>query len=304
MPPPRVRERLARTAWVVLGACGIAACTLDTEGQFAAGTDSAFNDAGTGGTTGDAAVGTGGTSHVGGAAGWPSGGSGGVDAGSAGAGAVAGTGGAAGVAGTSGAAGDAGGNCGPSEKRCGQDCVSLDDPATGCAASNCDPCVFPHADAVCNAGACALGACKPLWGNCNQTVADGCELDLSSDLANCGACGQTCESPAATAACIAGKCSLQCVDGFADCDGNLSNGCEIDAKYDPNNCGACGHVCTGGFNCMVSHCGCAANSANCGASSGANNVVCEQLSGADKCRCNGQLCEYGQRCSDSAQCID
>lgn len=294
---PRVRERLARAAWVILGACGFAACTLDTEGQFAARSDAGFQDAGSGGgggATADASTaGTGGTSHVAGAAGWPSGGSGGVDAGSAG----TGTGGAAGVAG-------AAGTCAPSEKQCGQDCVALNDPATGCAASDCEPCAFPHGDAICNAGACALGACKPLWGNCNQTMADGCELDLSSDLANCGACGQACKSSLATAACVAGTCALQCVDGFADCDGDLSNGCEIDAKYDPNNCGACGHVCTGGFNCMVSHCGCAANSANCGASTGGNTVVCEQLSGADKCRCGGQLCEYGQRCSDSGQCID
>jgi hypothetical protein len=34
-----------------------------------------------------------------------------------------------------------------------------------------------------------------------------------------------------------------CPDNFADCDGDLSNGCEVDTQGDAQNCGACGQGC-------------------------------------------------------------
>lgn len=34
-----------------------------------------------------------------------------------------------------------------------------------------------------------------------------------------------------------------CKKGFADCDGDISNGCETNIMNDNNNCGACGNVC-------------------------------------------------------------
>lgn len=43
-----------------------------------------------------------------------------------------------------------------------------------------------------------------------------------------------------------GKCTVGgCVTGFADCDGNDTNGCEVDYMSDLKNCGACGSVCPG-----------------------------------------------------------
>jgi hypothetical protein len=57
---------------------------------------------------------------------------------------------------------------------------------------------------------------------CGQICAD-----VDSDPNNCGGCGVSCVIPAAGAACAAGKCTLgACDTGFADCDGDLGNGCE------------------------------------------------------------------------------
>ncbi|AWV88873.1 hypothetical protein [Bradymonas sediminis] len=39
-------------------------------------------------------------------------------------------------------------------------------------------------------------------------------------------------------------CVLTCDDGFADCDADSANGCEVDLSADLENCGACGTVCT------------------------------------------------------------
>jgi len=57
---------------------------------------------------------------------------------------------------------------------------------------------------------------------CGQICAD-----LASDPNNCGSCGVSCVIPAGGAACEAGNCTLGACDiGFADCDGDLGNGCE------------------------------------------------------------------------------
>src|SRR5689334_24988658 len=37
--------------------------------------------------------------------------------------------------------------------------------------------------------------------------------------------------------------ALMCASGFLDCDGDAHNGCEIHVADDPQNCGACKHVC-------------------------------------------------------------
>lgn len=57
---------------------------------------------------------------------------------------------------------------------------------------------------------------------CGQVCAD-----LQTDPNNCGACGVSCVIPEAGAACTAGACALASCDlGFADCDGDVGNGCE------------------------------------------------------------------------------
>ncbi len=74
-------------------------------------------------------------------------------------------------------------------------------------------------------------------------------VDTASNLANCGGCGLTC-APAnvAHATCIGSACAYDtCQTGYADCDGNRANGCEVDLQTDPNHCGACGTKCSTGL---------------------------------------------------------
>lgn len=54
-----------------------------------------------------------------------------------------------------------------------------------------------------------------------------CQADLMNDLQNCGACGNVCVLPGATAKCDEGKCLIeQCASGFYDVNGDPSDGCE------------------------------------------------------------------------------
>ncbi|HVZ94161.1 MAG TPA: putative metal-binding motif-containing protein [Phycisphaerales bacterium] len=67
--------------------------------------------------------------------------------------------------------------------------------------------------------------CNTIDDNCDGQNDEG--FDLNSDFSNCGMCGNSCERPHAVMACVAGECVLQfCDPGWADVDGNPSNGCE------------------------------------------------------------------------------
>lgn len=155
-----------------------------------------------------------------------------------------------------------------------------------------------NATSICQQGSCLM-ECKQGFGDCNNDPDDGCETSLSNDALNCGSCGIACEGGGV---CTQGACKLVCDAVHADCDGQTGNLCETDIANDAANCGACAYACHSGFNCRAGNCGCAANNANCNAGAPANAFACEALSGADKCRCSGVLCEYGQVCNGQGVC--
>ncbi len=69
-------------------------------------------------------------------------------------------------------------------------------------------------------------------------------VDINTDTANCGSCGNKCEYDNAQALCIEGECSLgECLSGFGDCDRDDETGCEAELGTDPLNCGSCGNIC-------------------------------------------------------------
>ena len=116
---------------------------------------------------------------------------------------------------------------------------------------------------VCNTGALV---CDPTYSpqaeTCNGED-DNC--DGSADEGNPG-CG-------ANQFCVSGSCA--CSAGFANCNGNPVDGCEVNTTSDPNNCGLCGFSCPSGI-CTAS--------------------ACVQFS-------NGTPCTFGSQCSSSF-CVD
>ena len=117
----------------------------------------------------------------------------------------------------------------------------INEATTFCSA-DADCASVPHT--TCDVGANLCRTCEPGFSDCDGEVADGCEVNLATDAAHCGACGTPCELAQATATCEAGACKVgQCADGYADCDGDALNGCEVDLRSDPQHCGSCSQAC-------------------------------------------------------------
>jgi hypothetical protein len=135
-------------------------------------------------------------------------------------------------------------------------CVSMADPDYGCARESCVPCTLSHAVEVCGGdGECTVATCEPEFENCDRVAKNGCEVDLESSYTNCGHCGASCQDAlremarAVSSECSAGRCIVsECSDGFADCDGAASNGCEH--AFKAVECGRC-NGCPGNTVCNV-----------------------------------------------------
>ncbi|AKV03306.1 hypothetical protein AKJ09_09969 [Labilithrix luteola] len=87
--------------------------------------------------------------------------------------------------------------------------------------------------------------------------------DLTSEKSACGACGNPCtfDGNHGAGACVYGVCKLRCYQGWADCNGNSGDNCEVNIDADPENCGGCGIVCDAvagqacvGGRCVVEPC--------------------------------------------------
>jgi hypothetical protein len=155
------------------------------------------------------------------------------------------------------------------------------DPTNGCETNiltdlkNCGTCgkgcgMVANASASCTNGQCVIAQCNQGFRDCDAMYADGCEVNTVSDVGNCGACGNSCVTANATAACINSACAIgMCNQGFADCDKLVVNGCEIDTAMDLANCGGCGKVCAvanGTPVCTMGACtigGCTKNFSDC-----------------------------------------
>lgn len=131
----------------------------------------------------------------------------------------------------------------------------------------------PGTPVVCDDGVtCTIDSCRPATGTCEHVGPDadgdtyidaacfGTDCDDTRPEVHPGApelcnsrdddcdgtidVGATCAPlPNATVACVGGACVLTCLDGWGDCDGTPSNGCESSFS-DPATCGSCTTPCT------------------------------------------------------------
>lgn len=191
--------------------------------------------------------------------------------------------------------------------------------------------------ATCSAGSCG---CQSGYQDCDGSP--GCELELA-DADHCGDCttqctgGMVCDGSGCVSSCTSGTlCNSACVDtntssahcgdcnqpvgsnqhcengvptcdvGFADCNGEPGDGCEINTTNDAAHCGSCTTVCKPGAQCTASSCGCAPSTPkDCGAE-------CRQCCSATDCSdgdpctdnvCNAQgQCDFSSGCGSGTQC--
>ncbi len=121
-------------------------------------------------------------------------------------------------------------------------------PGDGCEVStandvdNCSACGAPcptRANAIrtCSGSACAF-ACNGSFRDCNGSPADGCEVDTSNDVSQCGNCGAVCNLANATPVCAGSNCVIGACNGdHFDVDGAPGNGCEC---FDDTPAASCG----------------------------------------------------------------
>ncbi|KAG0559432.1 hypothetical protein KC19_10G104300 [Ceratodon purpureus] len=135
------------------------------------------------------------------------------------------------------------------------------------AVSNCGTCGKACAEppnttgAACISGVCGYLDCSEGFADCDADASNGCETDIPPTVENgCSSSGSCpgdvsnqnfpCPVPPNT---VAAKCKgantcsyTECLPGFIDCDGEVSNGCEVDTTVDGWNdytqreyCGIC-----------------------------------------------------------------
>jgi hypothetical protein len=137
---------------------------------------------------------------------------------------------------------------------CAGSCLNLQSDVNNCGACGQVCANRANSSPSCASGLCGVN-CSYGYANCNGSAGDGCEVNTSSDIYNCGACGMACSSsPHSSPTCSLGTCGFTCSAGYGNCDMNPGNGCETYTNADNNNCGSCGTVCTMGKSCVNGSC--------------------------------------------------
>ena len=171
--------------------------------------------------------------------------------------------------------------------------------------ANCGTCGTTCASGqVCSGGVCQASCGLPFT-QCGSACAN-----TASDPAHCGSCATSCAPENVKApACSSGTCNyVGCQGGFADCDGNVANGCELATSTDVTNCGGCGVHCAGAHVsanvCAAGACGYAACQAGFADCDGSAANGCEtDLTSSASCGACGNVCATGSSCSNEEQCV-
>lgn len=195
----------------------------------------------------------------------------------------------------------------------------------GMCATDCTKQNMSHAVPKCEASQCLVGSCDPGFADCNGIPTDGCEVDLATNKANCGACDNVCPTiDHGQAACSMFLCGIaSCDPGWQDCFGGATDGCETETVSDVDHCGSCTTVCpvvADGFRtceqgvCKIGSCdvdhedcngditdGCEATLTGDPNNCGACKNVCQAPANATA-GCTGSTCGIGQCNAGFADC--
>ena len=153
---------------------------------------------------------------------------------------------------------------------------------------------------------CGADGCGGSCGSCTggETCDTGTLQCITGCTPNCvdkecgdDGCGAVCGSCGTQSSCSSGSCS--CGVGFADCNSQQSDGCEVNINTNLSNCGSCGNACTMGQICSSGVCEIAASCTidhDCD-----DGLVCNGFE-----ICSGGSCASGiaVNCNDGIDCTD
>ncbi|MDB4928975.1 MAG: putative neutral zinc metalloprotease, partial [Myxococcaceae bacterium] len=106
----------------------------------------------------------------------------------------------------------------------------------------------------------------------------------------------------ATAACAAGACAVAaCAPTFGDCNGNPSDGCEVNGYTNPAHCGGCGRACAAGQTCQTG--ACVASACGAGLTSCPGGACRDLTIDPANCGACNRACGAGQVCNASS-CVN
>ncbi|MBI5513696.1 MAG: hypothetical protein HY909_07995 [Deltaproteobacteria bacterium] len=185
--------------------------------------------------------------------------------------------------------------CPTGSQCCNGGCVDSQSNVANCGGCGA-VCRAPNGVPACAMGVCGVARCNAPYADCDMMGANGCETDTSIAVAHCGRCGNACPMrPNAAVTCGGGMCGFTCNAGFADCDMDPSNGCEVELASALGHCGACGRACapanaTGA--CAMGVCSvamCAANFSDCDMSAATGCEVDTRTNASHCARC-GNAC--------------
>lgn len=128
--------------------------------------------------------------------------------------------------------------------------VNLTSTVTACGScsTNCNTTVANATGRSCSGSACNYASCSANYGDCDSNRTNGCEVNLSNTLTNCGTCGTNCSTTVVNASgrvCSSSACNYSsCTSGYGDCDSNRTNGCETNTTSTVTACGSCSNNCS------------------------------------------------------------
>ncbi|MFO0628035.1 MAG: nidogen-like domain-containing protein [Polyangiales bacterium] len=169
------------------------------------------------------------------------------------------------------------------------------------ATGRCVACLGPSdcgSGQTCRDNACVTLACMPGAVSCaSATSVRRCSLDgMSESVTACPG------APGAEGRCALGTCTVACLTGFGDCDGNLANGCEANLNSSTAHCGRCGNACTpvgdgGVAACSAGRCAlsCSTGRGDCDGNAG-NGCETDTTNSTAHCGACGNVCPSGRSC--------